>query len=171
MFEISIFLLVGMHKSTVCRAIAQVTTAITTRLAHYIGWPNEPEQLEDIATRFLIASELEFGNVCGLVDGTHVNVIPPAEFEAQYVNRHHDHSINAMFVCGPDKEFYFVSAKWPGAVNDSRVLRNSRMYADFEAGQTPFPNAVILGDSIYPTRPWLIPMQKHPPPQLVNYYK
>lgn len=160
-----------MKKSTVCRTIKQVTRSINTRLARNIGWPADPDQLQDIKDRFWIASELEIENVCGLVDGTHINVVPPKQFESQYVNRHHDHSINAMGVCGPNMEFFFFSSKWPGAVNDSRVLKNSQLYTDFENNQKLFPEAVILGDSIYPTKPWLIPMRAHPAPHLEDFYK
>uniref|UniRef100_A0A915DGL3 Uncharacterized protein n=1 Tax=Ditylenchus dipsaci TaxID=166011 RepID=A0A915DGL3_9BILA len=34
-----------------------------------------------------------------------------------------------MAVAGPDYRFHFLSAKWPGSVNDARVLRNSAMAA------------------------------------------
>ena len=54
-------------------------------------------------------------------------------------------------------EFYYLSAQWPGAVNDARVLRNSSVFDEFEAGRTPFPNAIILGDSSYPRLNWLVP--------------
>uniref|UniRef100_A0A915CVR7 Transposase n=1 Tax=Ditylenchus dipsaci TaxID=166011 RepID=A0A915CVR7_9BILA len=37
-----------------------------------------------------------------------------------------------MAVAGPDYRFHFLSAKWPGSVNDARVLRNSAMAARFE---------------------------------------
>lgn len=38
----------------------------------------------------------------GLIDGTQIDIAPPAEFEEQYVNRHHSHSINAILVGGYD---------------------------------------------------------------------
>ena len=53
--------------------------------------------------------------------------------------------------------FYYVSARWPGSVNDARVLRNSTLFERFQNGWKPFPNAVILGDSAYPLKDWLIP--------------
>lgn len=76
-----------------------------------------------------------------------------------------------MVASGPKMEFYFLSAKYPGAVNDARVLTNSTLYDDFEAGYRPFPNAVILGDSIYPRKPWLIPTVPQAPNNVQPFYR
>lgn len=62
-----------------------------------------------------------------------------------------------MFVCGPDLSFYYVSANWPGSVHDARVLRNSTLCRRMENGWRPFEDGIILGDSAYPLKPWLIP--------------
>ncbi len=62
-----------------------------------------------------------------------------------------------MFVCGPNLKFYYASVKWPGAVNDARVLRNSSLQRRFENGWRPFENAILLGDIAYPLRDWIVP--------------
>lgn len=62
-----------------------------------------------------------------------------------------------MAVCGPTLEFFYISARWPGSVNDARVLRRSTLCSAFDNGYRPFPESVILGDSIYPVKRWLIP--------------
>uniref|UniRef100_A0A914DF67 DDE Tnp4 domain-containing protein n=1 Tax=Acrobeloides nanus TaxID=290746 RepID=A0A914DF67_9BILA len=36
-------------------------------------------------------------------------------------------------------------------------------WIEFEANRRPFNGAIILGDSIYPRRPWLCPMRPHAP--------
>lgn len=51
-----------------------------------------------------------------------------------------------MMVCGPNHVFYAVDAYWPGSVHDARVLRNVRVFAEFEEGWAPFLEAVILRD-------------------------
>lgn len=76
-------------------------------------------------------------------------MIRPTNNENQFVNRHGRHSINAMVVCGPDYKIYCTSAKWPGAVSDARVLRNSHLAQQLRDGWRPFPGAVLLGDSGY----------------------
>ena len=53
-------------------------------------------------------------------------------------------------------ELFGISARWPGSVNDARVLRTSSLYV-FAGGFRPFPGAILLGDSIYPCNEWLIP--------------
>ena len=48
-----------------------------------------------------------------------------------------------------------VVAKWPGSVHDSRVLRQSQLFADMESGDKPV-DGFILGDSGYMLRNWLL---------------
>ena len=47
------------------------------------------------------------------MDGSLIPIDAPTENEAAYVDRHGDHSINTMMVCGPNMEFFYVSARWP----------------------------------------------------------
>jgi len=94
--------------------------------------------------------------VCGAVDGTLIKIDAPTENEADFVDRHGKHSINCMAVCGPDMQFYAIDAHWPGSTHDSRVLRNSKLFSDFENRRSPLPAGIILGDSAYPLRSWLL---------------
>lgn len=104
-----------------------------------------------------------FPSVCGCVDGTMINIDSPNEFEENFVNRHGDHALNVLMICGPNYEFVYVNANWPGSVHDARVLRNSNIFRRFENGWRPFPDAVILGDSAYSLKPWLItPVNRNP---------
>jgi hypothetical protein len=86
-----------------------------------------------------------FPPVAGCVDGTMIKVDAPTVNEEQFVDRHGNHSLNAMMVCGPDYSFYFVNSRWPGSVHDSRVLRTSVLHQRFEEGWRPFPGVVPLG--------------------------
>uniref|UniRef100_A0A914CUZ7 Putative nuclease HARBI1 n=1 Tax=Acrobeloides nanus TaxID=290746 RepID=A0A914CUZ7_9BILA len=148
----------GVSKNTICNAVKESTSAINKRLIQHIGWPLDQRELDGIGIQFQEKSVPGIPNICGALDGCHVNIISPSENEAQYVNRHHDHSINTMAVCGPKMDFYFISARWPGSVNDARVLRNSDLFRTFQTGWRPFPNAILIGDNIYPTLNWLVPM-------------
>lgn len=85
--------------------------------------------------------------VFGCVDGTLINIIAPSQDENQYVDRNSVHSINAMFICGPNLRFFAASVRWPGSVHDARVFRNSVVAQRLEGGWRPFPGAVLLGDS------------------------
>jgi len=86
-----------------------------------------------------------FPNVAGCVDGTLINIDSPKSNEVAYVDRYGNHSLNCMMVCGADCTFYYANARWPGSVNDARVLRNSHLHARFENGWRPFPGALLLG--------------------------
>ena len=95
--------------------------------------------------------------VGGCVNGVLIKLNAPKTDEAHYVDRKGDHSLNIMMVAGPNFEFYYASCKWPGSVNDARVLRCSSLYEKWNNGWRPFDNAILLGDSIYPLKSWLIP--------------
>lgn len=142
----------GIDKSTVSRAVHRVVDAITDLLGDTIKFPDDVDGLPLSFFR-----KAGFPSVSAALDGTHIPIQAPVENEVQFVNRHHTHSINAMVACGPDLRVYYVSARWPGATNDSRVLRNSLLADRWNAGFRPFPGAVILGDSGYPCLQWLIP--------------
>lgn len=53
-------------------------------------------------------------------------------------------------------KFTNIYAGWPGCVHDARVLRNSTLYTEAEAGNLVLVDHYILADSAYPLRNWLI---------------
>ena len=57
-------------------------------------------------------------------------------------------------VCNNKMEFIDLVARWPGSCNDSFILRRSNIYQSFERGA--FANAILLGDSGYPLKTWLM---------------
>ena len=144
----------GPSESTVCITIKRVVDAINDELFdEVVRWP---DNCQNLAEDFYRVGGMP--SVCGAVDGTLIPIVAPSVNEHQYVDRHKcGHSLNIMAVCGPLMEFFYVSARWPGSVNDARVLRLSTLAIDFDGGYRPFPGAVILGDLIYPTKDWLIP--------------
>ncbi|XP_053379515.1 putative nuclease HARBI1 [Mercenaria mercenaria] len=96
---------------------------------------------------------LGFPNVLGAIDCTHVKIQAPTDNEGDYVNRKGYHSINVQMVCDADYQFTNCVAEWPGCVHDARVFRNSRLRDAMENGQY---NGLLVGDSAYPCRPFLM---------------
>jgi len=148
----------GPAKSTVSRSVHAVVDAVND---HYfndiVKWPAQMDSV--VATFYKIAG---VPSCVGAIDGSHVAIKTPSENEHQYVNRHGEHSINTMMVAGADYRFYYVSAKWPGSLNDQRVLRRSTLHAKFSSGWRPFPNGVLLGDAGYANTDWVItPILRH----------
>lgn len=146
----------GPSESSICRNNQRVVSAINSTLFdEIIHWPSGNNELATIPYRFRQIGGMPC--VCGCIDGTLITIKAPSEAEDQYVDRHGNHSLNCMVVAGPNMKAYYVSARWPGRLNDKRVLKNSPLFNAFEAGWRPFPNAVILGDSGYSLRDWLLP--------------
>jgi hypothetical protein len=63
-----------------------------------------------------------------------------------------------LFQAVVDHEMRFtnIHTGWPGCVHDARVLRNSSLYAEAEAGHLIIHNHHIFADSAYPLKNWLI---------------
>lgn len=142
----------GISKASVCRAVHAVVNAVNeVKFPVVVNWP---ANIMQVVTKFHNLAQMP--TVIGCIDGTLINIDAPQQNEAQFVDRHGNHSLNCMVVCGPNCSFYYVSARWPGSVHDSRVLRNSTLYQRFEEGWRPIPNAILLGDSGYPLKEWLI---------------
>ena len=109
-----------------------------------------------------------FPQVIGVVDGCHIPIIA-----LEYINRllHHYnrkkfHSYILQGFADSRLCFRNINVCWPGRVHDARVLVNSRLYQMAETG-TLVPNIsrninnvqippIILGDSAYPLKSWLM---------------
>ena len=145
----------GVSTQTVCTVVHKVTHGINTHvLAEVVRWPEIEAERRDIANPFFRISG--FPCVAGCVDGTLVPILRPSEFEAAYFDRKGNHSLNAMIICGPEMQIYYINSNRPGSVHDARVFSTSALKTQFDAGWWPFPRAVILGDSAYPDRDYLL---------------
>lgn len=143
----------GLSKATIHRCVNRVChVLIHTFLGEEVRWPTASVQA--IPQLFMRAANVP--RVAGVVDGSLIKIDAPRDNEGAFVDRNGDHSINIMVVCGPNLEFFYASARWPGSVHDARVLRRSSLLQQWENGWRPFPHAVLLGDSGYGLRKWLI---------------
>ena len=153
---------VHIHKSTVCRIIKRVTEALLAFRGRFIQWPSRDECR---AYQQEMHENHGFPCVEGCIDGTHIRIVRPQQYEEAYVNRKNYHSINVQVVSvGADLRITDVVANWPGSTHDAFVLRQSGVHQRFQEHQLPrTPNGVLLGDSAYPLLPWLMtPFIDHP---------
>lgn len=142
----------GICKASVCRAVHNTVAAVNnTIFAEYVKWPTN---VEKVVKRFFSIKGMPM--VCGCLDGTLINIDAPKNNEEVFVDRHGNHSISCLVVCGPDMTFYYSYANWPGSAHDSRVLRNSGLFRRMENNWRPIDNGVLLADSAYPLKDWLI---------------
>ncbi len=118
----------GLSKQTVCRTIHNFVTTLNNTI--YDEVVQFPENMDNIVNKYFDAGGML--NVCACVDGSLIEIHSPSVHEEQYVDRHGNHSINAMFVVGSNNQIFCCNSTWPGSVHDARVLRNSALFTLFE---------------------------------------
>ena len=144
----------GVHKSTVSRTLDRFLNAVrATMVDEMIKFPGA-DAMGYVVEKFRDIQGMPC--VIGCIDGSHVEIKTPIKNEGQFVNRHGTHSINMMCVCGPSLRFYYVSAKNPGCVNDSRIFRTSSLCDRLSRNWRPWPNGTLLGDSGYANSDFLV---------------
>ncbi|XP_042142192.1 putative nuclease HARBI1 [Ixodes scapularis] len=139
-----------LHESTASRCVRQVTLALAKQAQDFIRWPTAAE-VPELQRQFYGVDG--FPGVVGAIDGTHVRIQGPPLHEEVLVNRRFYYSINAQLVVGARPRILSVVAKWPGSVHDSYVLLKSSVGENFATGAY---GGLLLGDSGYPCRPWLM---------------
>ncbi|VDI69599.1 Hypothetical predicted protein [Mytilus galloprovincialis] len=149
----------GYDKSTVSRVVRDVTDALVDRKDQYIKWPTERQK--NINKRAFY-EKAGFPNVIGCIDGTHVHIQAPTEDEPAYVNRKGFHSINVQVICDSQGIITNVNAKWPGSAHDAHVFRTSAVGRYLEDNYQGIEQGLLLGDSGYPCRPFLLTPHRQP---------
>jgi len=95
--------LFGMNRGNSHFCIFQTLKAIGVQLKpNYVKWPSASE-CHRIASEFEESTGLS--GVIGCIDGTHVQMKPPANNRDSYINRKVFPSINVMAVCDNVKTF------------------------------------------------------------------
>lgn len=140
-----------------CEAVVEIL------LPHYINIPTGVH-LQEIVDGF--NSKWGFPQCVGAIDGTHIPIIAPKQNALDYYNRKGHHSVVMQAMVSSNYTFMDVYVGWPGSVHDARVLTNSKLFREAEAG-TLLPEIkksirgidvplLILGDPAYPLLPWLM---------------
>ena len=129
---------------------------MANRRNQFIQFPDNDDFAEISPQFFNIAG---FPGVIGAIDGTHIPILAPSEFEETFVIRKNNHSINTQVCCNSNYELTNVVAKWPGSTHDARILRESTIAEEFETGMH---RGLLLGDSGYPSKNWFMVPFLHP---------
>ena len=87
---------VGLLKSSVSRAVKDISLALAQKQNEFILWPS-PAELREVNRGFY--DKGGFPGVIGCVNGTHVRIQAPTANENDFVNRKGFHSINVQAVC------------------------------------------------------------------------
>ncbi|XP_060592355.1 putative nuclease HARBI1 [Ruditapes philippinarum] len=146
----------GLSESSVSRCVITVAKALVSAAKEFIHMPSA-SQTRVTKEKFYRISK--FPNVIGAVDCTHVKIQAPTNNESDFVNRKGFHSINVQMVCDAEFKFLNCVAEWPGCTHDARVFRNSKLCESLENGQY---DGLLVGDSAYPCRPFLMTPYNQP---------
>ena len=153
----------GPSQQTISRIIKETVYALSSVdvLRSFIKFPCTPE--DTVAKQRDFKQIGSMSGMIGVIDSIHVQITAPKEYEAEYVNRKRQHTINVQVVFDQNYKFIDVVAQWPGSVHDARILRESPLFPLFEGGHVP-PGCHLLGDSGYPSLRWLLTPYHHPLP-------
>ena len=154
----------GISQQTVSRVITETIYALFSNdiLRQFIKFPVTPQEIHQ--KKQDIYEIARFPDVIGAIDGTHIRITAPSEFEADYVNRKRYHSINVQVVFDATYKVIDIVSRWPGSVHDARILSESVLCREvFEGGIVP-AGCHLLGDSGYPSKAWLLTPYLHPLP-------
>jgi hypothetical protein len=110
-----------------------VAAAIIRKFNGLIAWPEDPECRRRIGQGLFGLSRPGIPNVCGAVDGSLIPILAPSVDEPQFVDRHGQHSINAMAVAG------FVNQK----------LFKKRNIMKFQVQTCIFMPSIAVGQAAY----------------------
>ncbi|ERL89229.1 hypothetical protein D910_06603, partial [Dendroctonus ponderosae] len=143
----------GMHSTTAVRIIPKVSRAIASLYSRFVKLPvTEDERSKAMRNFYDIA---RFPHVIGAIDCTHVKIVSPGGTDAEvFRNRKSYFSINVQGICDANMKFINVVARWPGSSHDATIFNMSNMPTYFEDNR--FPNSILLGDSGYPCRNYLL---------------
>ncbi|XP_056379008.1 putative nuclease HARBI1 [Hyla sarda] len=149
-FQYCIAAKIGFTQPTFSRCIHQVVDAIVKISHKYIRFPYSSPERDLVKQKFFHKYGMPL--TIGLIDCTHIAIIPPTVEEQSYRNRKMFHSINVQLISGPSGEILDIVARFPGGTHDSFVLSGSGQL--FQSGY--FEEDMLLGDNGYRLTPWLL---------------
>ena len=94
---------VGVDKSTVSRAVHDVSQLLSAKQSMFIKWPTTAAVINENKNGFY--RRRRFPGIIGCIDGTQIRIIAPSKNESDFVNRKGFHSINVQGVCDHKGKF------------------------------------------------------------------
>ncbi|XP_050547929.1 putative nuclease HARBI1 [Daktulosphaira vitifoliae] len=159
----------SVSQPSVSKCITEVCNAFNmpTIFNKYVKFPSTLNELNHLRQEF--TNEYGIPGVIGIVDCTHVAIVPPQTNgpcpEHIYVNRKNYHSINVQLICDSNMGILNVNAKYPGSTHDSYIWRRSNVSSVMEKMHDEgMRSYYLLGDSGYALKPWLLTPLHNPDP-------
>ncbi|XP_018369686.1 PREDICTED: putative nuclease HARBI1, partial [Trachymyrmex cornetzi] len=110
-----------------------------------------------------------FPRVIGCIDGTHIRIQSPGgEHAEEFRNRKGYFSLNTQVVCDHNMKITDIVYRWTGSVHDATIFQHCRLHQRLEEGD--FQLGILLGDSGYPIKKYLLTPLLHPTTAAENKY-
>jgi hypothetical protein len=94
----------------------------------------------------------------GAVDGSHIPIVPPRLYTADYYNWKGFYSVLIQAVVSSNCLFWDFDIGWAGSMHDANLWARSDIGQYCEAGRlSPY---ALVGDAAYPCRPWMMALFK-----------
>ncbi|CAF4913626.1 unnamed protein product [Pieris macdunnoughi] len=137
---------VGVAKSTACRVVRDISSAIAMLYDKYVFMHMDGiEKFHSIA---------KFPKVVGVVDCMHVRIDSPRhDIGAEFRNPQGQFSLNVQAIC--DADLKIMNIAWQsGSYHDTVVFDNSPLKDEFESGH--YKDCWLLGDNDFQNRWYLL---------------
>lgn len=143
--------------SSIFRVIRRIVEWLLSRLDEEIKWPEGNNTILMTSQNFEAKRGIK--KCIGAIDCTHIAIRQPVDHPRDYCNRKRFFSIVLQGVVDADMKFTNIYCGEPGSLHSARVLRRSLLYDTAQNDmENIFPNGMsIIGDSAYPSLPWLVP--------------
>ncbi|XP_066593204.1 putative nuclease HARBI1 [Prorops nasuta] len=143
----------GVSTSNAHYIIHRVSKAIAKLRPLYMKLPVTNESIQQQQLKFHHIAG--FPRVIGCIDCAHIKIQSIGGDNAElFRNRKGYFSLNVQAVSNENLQITDIVARWPGSVHDSTIFSNSRLKVNFESGM--YKNGVLLGDSGYANKPYLL---------------
>lgn len=160
--------LFGIHYSTASNIIKKMNIALARLRPRFIRMPNNVNEISNLQNKFYLKAK--FPRCIGAIDCTHIKISSPGGNDAEiYRNRKNFFSINVQTISDDQLLIQDIVARWPGSSHDSTIFFNSSIYRRFEAKE--FGNGLIVGDSGYGVKSYLLTPLSNPITRTENLYQ
>ena len=158
-FQVGVGEDLGIDQSSVCRSVHYICERLVQIADNWIKFPQTRQEKENASSTW--TAKYSFPQAIGAIDCTHIKINRPVRrfHPDEFVNRKGVHSINVQATCDSKECFTSVCASWAGSVHDSRILRCSDIPHIMQSTGGDF---LLLGDSGYPIKPWLMVPFRNP---------
>lgn len=148
---------VGVHQSTVNRAIWYVCERILLRANDWIHFPTTEQEFNE--AKRLWQRRYNFPHAIGALDCSLFAILKPNVRGDDYVCRKNFPALNVQVTCDGNEMISSVDSSWAGSVHDGRVWRTSEIQQQLYGNAA---GALLLCDQAYSLTPWTMTPYANP---------